>query len=194
MRSPSVGGGLFNPADGDSLSRSISNAVTLTRSAAISWTITDSTGQVVRTAMASESHAAGLVSWDWDGKDDAGAYVPLGRYWSLVTAATEIGAYSHKLPIQAMPFRVTTGNKAVRGRTQKFVIQAAEAQNGWPKLTVKQTGLKPYTVSLLKSSSTNFKVIFKVKWGGSPGTFTITLKGTDVNGGIDTQTFSLKLL
>jgi hypothetical protein len=194
MRAPSVGLGLFNPADGDALAQSIASSVTLTRTATVSWSITDGNGETVKTAMLDEPHDAGSLGWDWDGRDDAGAYVPNGTYWSQVTAVTEIGAYSHRLPVQVMPFRISVGKKAARGRTLKIVILAAEAQQGWPKMTVKQPGKKPYTVGLLKSSGTQFRISFIVKAGGPAGTLTITFRGTDTNGGVDSQTVRLQLL
>ena len=70
---------------------------------------------------------------------------------------------------------------------------AAESQDGWPTFTVKQPGLKVYSVGLLKVTDTHFKIAFTVKSGGSRGTIRITITGKDINGGTDTQTLTIPL-
>lgn len=195
MRSPAASPKQFYAADGDALAQTQVQSVTLDQPADLTWVVKSGTGSVVRHVMAAEPRGVGVVSWTWDGKDDTGAYVPDGSYRMSITAATAQGAYRHELVVLVSPFKVTASTwTASAGQNIKLTIIATEAQTGWPRLTVRQPGLKAYTVSLVKWSTTKFLATITLKAGGTPGTVRITIAGTDVNGGVDTRSYNATIL
>ena len=195
MRSPKANPSQFYAADGDTLARAQTQKVTLDEPANLTWAIKDNTGAVVRHVMTNEYHGVGLVSWAWDGRNDAGAYVPDSVYTMSISADTAQGTYSHEVRVTVAPFKVTTNvSIGSAGQTIKLTIIAAEAQKGWPKVTVTQPGLAKYSVRLVKSSSTKFAATFKLKAGGLPGVVTFRISGTDVSGGVDTRFFTITML
>jgi hypothetical protein len=185
---------MFYAADGDALAATQTQTVILDNAANLTWKVTQLDGIVVRTAMTAEAHDVGPVSWVWDGMDDSGAAAPDGLYWMVITADTAAGAYSHRIQLRVMPFKITANAwTGTAGTTINWTINTAEPQTGWPKLSVKQPGLAKYSVSLTKWSSTKFKTSFTLKSGGTPGQVTLTLTGTDTGGGTDTQVFYITL-
>ena len=194
MRAPKLVPGLFMPTDHDALAQSQTNSVTLDKDANLTWKITTLAGDVVKTAMVDEAHTVGVVSWVWNGTDDSGADVPDGTYWSVVTADTPNGVYSHRLQVRLMPYKVTaTKWHGTPGTKITWTIITAEPQSGWPKLTIKQPGLSGFTVSLIKYSSTKFKATITLRSGGTPGQVKATLTGTDTGGGTNVQVFWITL-
>ncbi len=71
---------LFFPQDGDNLAAKVTFAFDLARVTTVAWTVVNAAGTQVRTIMADQSLAAGPHSWAWDGRNDAGAFVPRGVY------------------------------------------------------------------------------------------------------------------
>jgi flagellar hook assembly protein FlgD len=194
MRSPAAAPGLFYAADNDLLAQTQTQSVILDEPASLTWKVTQLDGTVVRTAMTNQTHAVGLVKWAWDGKNGSGVFVPSATYWMVVTADTAAGTYSHRIPVRAMPFKVTaSASSGSVGTKITWTIVTAEPQTGSPKLSVKQPGLAKYAVTLLKVSTTKFKATIKLRAGGAPGTIVATLTGTDTGGGINTQGFHITL-
>jgi flagellar hook assembly protein FlgD len=194
MRAPKVAPILFYAADSDALAQTQKQTVILDQPANLSWKVTRLDGSLVRTAMAGQTRPVGPVSWTWDGKTNGGAYVPDGLYYMVVTADTPAGTYSHRIQVRVMPFKVvpsaTTGSAGTR---ISWTVITAEAQKGWPKLSIKQPGLAKYSVSLVKWTTTKFKTAFTLRPGGTPGLVTATLTGTDAGGGVDVRTFTITL-
>jgi len=194
LKAPAVTPGLFYPTDNDALAQTQTESATLTADASVTWKITDSAGKTVRTGMSDRALPAGTVSWTWNGKDDGGAAVPNGVYYSVATATTAAGSYSHSVPLRVMPFKVSSNTvTASVGQKVSLTIICAEPQKGWPTVYVKQPGLAKYRISAVKYNSTKFTTSFTMKSGGTPGTVTVTITGTDVNGGVDAQTLTYTL-
>lgn len=194
MRSPKANPKQFYAADNDTLAQSQTQKVTLDKPANLTWVIKDRSGAVIRHALTDEYHPAGLVSWVWNGRDDAGAYVVDGAYTMSITASTAAGSYSHEVRVAVAPFKVmASALTGTAGQTIKLTIVTSEAQTGWPKISVTQPGLAGYSVRVVKSSTTKFTATFKLKAGGQPGNVTVRISGTDVKGGVDTRFFSLTI-
>jgi flagellar hook assembly protein FlgD len=194
MRAPSASPALLYSADNDLLAQTQTQSVILDQPAVLTWVIRNST-DVVRTVMSNELMDVGPVSFDWDGLDDDGNYVPDGVYTMSITAVTEKGTYSHLVTTRVMPFKLTAKKWSVAAAVPiKLTVVTAEAQTGWPTMYVKQAGIKAYRVSLTKYSDTKFIANFKFKTGGKPGPVTVTITGTDVNGGVDVRTFTFTRL
>jgi flagellar hook assembly protein FlgD len=194
MRSLKAAPNQFYAKDNDALAQTQTQKVTLDKPANLTWVVKNSAGDVVRTAMTDEPHDVGLLSWTWDGKSDAGAYVPDGAYTMSITATTSLGAYTHEVRVLVSPFKLTAPVTSVTaGQKVVFTLVTAEAQQGWPKLTVTQPGLAKYTVSLAKYTANKFTATITFKSGGTPGTVLIKVSGTDVNGGANSANFTVTI-
>ena len=192
MKSPAASPTLFYSADGDALAQSSTLSVTLTKNASLTWVVTDAANNVVKTGMADQAESAGPVSWTWDGTNDSATPVPDGVYYSLVTAQTSAGSYSHKIALRVMPFKVSFNHSsATAGTSMKITIITAEPQKSWPTVNVKQPGLASYRLYLVKYSTTKFTATWKLKAGGTPGTVKLTITGTDTGGGVVTRVFNI---
>ena len=110
------------------LPRTATLSVNLTQPATFTWKVVNGSGNTVRTNVANASLGAGQQTWAWDGRDDAGAYVPDGTYYSVMTAATAAGTYTHSLPVEARAFRLTrvVAGPVVRGVKVKHLVYSAE--------------------------------------------------------------------
>ena len=194
MRSPKANPKQFYAADNDTLAQWQTQKVALDKPANLTWVIKDRSGAVVRHAMTNEFHPVGLVSWAWNGRNDAGAYVPDGAYTMSITASTSAGSYSHEVRVTVAPFKVTASAwTGTAGQKIKLTIVTSEAQAGWPKIVVAQPGLATYSVRAVKSSSTKFTATLTLRAGGQPGSVTVRISGTDVKGGVDTRFFNLTI-
>ena len=187
MRAPAVSPGLFYAADGDGLAPRTTLSVNLTTPATLSWKIVDGQDNAVRTYMNNQSVGVGAQSWDWDGKNGAGAYVPDGVYFSVMTASTAAGTYSHRLPVEARAFRLTRAvpGPVVRGVKVKHFIYAAEpmsALNPKPKVRVYAPGLSVKVYRTYKQADGGFYVNINVPLTAQPGTVQMRVQGKDANG------------
>jgi flagellar hook assembly protein FlgD len=193
MRSPSASPVLLYSADSDLLAQTQTQSVILDQPALLSWVIRSQT-DVVRTVMTDELTDVGPVSFEWDGTDDSGAYVPDGVYTMVITAVTDKGTYSHSIITRVMPFKITAKKwSAGAGQAIKLSIVTAEPQTGWPVMYVKQIDRRQFRVSMIQVSATKFTATFKFK-AGAPGAATVTITGTDVNGGRDQRSYTFTKL
>ncbi|MCY7419978.1 MAG: hypothetical protein LH650_16115, partial [Chloroflexi bacterium] len=173
---------LMHASDGDSLAKSAKQSVAVRANAHLRWRILDAYGDVVRTGIDNERVGRGTTTWTWDGKDDAGAYVPDGVYTSIVTATTSKGAYSHQVTIRVMPYSVVGDFVQRPGQWNTFAVYAAETQKVAPTITVKQPGMAAYKLTLKKVTTNRWSAIWKAR-PGKTGAATFTISGTDELGG-----------
>ena len=74
--------------------------------ATVNWTVVNASGIVVRTIKTSELLAAGSYAFTWDGRNDAGAYVPRGTYRSQVVAVDPVTTQTQTVAVVADAFRI----------------------------------------------------------------------------------------
>jgi flagellar hook assembly protein FlgD len=184
MRAPTASPAHFYAADGDAVAATTKLSVTLEQPATFTWKIVDANNDPVRTKASSVDTAAGLQTWAWDGKNDAGAYVPDGTYYSVMTAATAAGAYSHRLPIEVRAFRLTTAATAPfsRGTQTKVVVFSAEKLGSKPKIKVWVPGLTAVTYGTYKQAGGSYYVTVKLPAKALPGTVRMNVFGFDAAG------------
>jgi len=184
MYGPAVSPDLFYPSDGDNLAQTTALSVTLQQAATFTWKVVDGDGNTVKTKVNNASVGAGTQNWNWDGKDGSGNYVPDGTYYSVMTATTSAGSYSHKLPVDVMAFRMTTKDPApfVRGTKTKVYVWSAEPLYSKPKVKLFAPGVsvKKYRTYNLAGGGYYVKVTFP--GGAQPGTLHIQVVSKDVNG------------
>ena len=73
------------------------------------------------------------------------------------------------------------------------VIRSAEPLDGKPVVTVKQRGIKAYTIKVKRVNNHKFKVTLKAKRTGRKGRLVVIVSGTDVRSGDQQQRFELKV-
>ena len=186
MRAPTVAPNLFYAADGDSLARTTTLAVNLQSSATFWWKVSDNDGKVVRTFVNGASTSAGPQTMQWDGKNTAGAFVPDGTYYSVMTVATSAGLYFHSLPVDVRAFKLTTtvATPFVRGTKAKFFVYTAEPLLAKPKVKVFAPGVavKTYSTSVIAGGGGWF-VTVTFPATATAGTVQLRVQGTDTGAG-----------
>jgi flagellar hook assembly protein FlgD len=187
MRAPTVSPYMFYAADGDNLSPTTTFSVNMESPATFSWKVVDGNNNVVKTKNNNTSVGAGQQTWQWDGRNEAGAFVPDGTYYTVMTAATSAGTYSHTLPVEARAFRLVrpaTG-PVVRGVKVKYFMYAAELMSTTvvkPKLRVYAPGLAVKVWSTYKQADGGFYANVTVPLTAGTGTVQFRVQGTDRNG------------
>lgn len=182
LESPTETPSLVFARDGDSLAAQATLGVTVIRSATVSSRITDADGNVIRTLFAAQAKSPGALSWAWDGRNDARSYVADGRYYSLVTATTAAGTYSHQLPIDVAAFTITSTASSVQAReTVTFTVTSAEPLSRIPAFQVTQPGLPYYYAAVTQVSATTYSAQVTFRPGGTAGTVKLRASGYDSN-------------
>ena len=187
MVSPAVSPNLFYAADGDSLAANTTMTVSLTQQATFSWVVVDKNNNVVRTNVTNALTNAGNLTWHWDGKNDAGAYVPDGTYYSVMTASTDAGTYLQRVAVDARAFSLTPAmvGPYARGAKVKFTVYTAEplsASAAKPKIRVTLPGLAAKTYTTTKQADGGFYVTVTFTTTAQAGTAQFHVTGTDTNG------------
>jgi len=130
----------------------------------------------------------------WDGKSDAGSWVHEGHYRSVVFAQTGIGAYSEEREIYVGAFQFGTSVSILnRGTQVKLDLISTEFLKGSPSVKITQPGLAAYTATAKLVSGHKYKLTFTPKTGGTEGTVTFNITGTDRAGQKNTGTLTLPL-
>jgi flagellar hook assembly protein FlgD len=186
MRAPSATPSLFFASDGDSLASATSMSVNLTQAATFSWKLVDGAGDTVRSNMNNVNVGAGLQTWNWDGRDGSGAFVPDGTYYSVMTATTAAGTYSHSVPVEMRAFTLTSTvpGPVQRGVKVKYLISSAEPLTGKPKVRVFAPGLAVKVWTTAKVAGGGFQVSIKVGAAAQAGTVQMRVQGTDSTGAV----------
>ena len=173
---------LFFPQDGDALAAMTKAAWTLKAPATVSIRVLDATGTAVRTTTP-KALPAGAGSWSWNGKNDAGAYVPRGTYRIVVTATNGTQVAGQSVAVTADAFRITTSTPtATRGKAITVTAISAEPLKASPRLIVRQPGLADWAVTMQAVGST-WTATITPKTAGTAGTMTLFVRGRDTAGG-----------
>jgi len=181
-------------SDGDLLARETTLKITLNQPARITWQLVDQAGATVRTVRSEVQTRAGAMSFIWDGKSDTGAWVPNGRYRSVVSAQTGLGAYSQERQVFVGAFQVTPSIAApARGARITLTMVSTEGLNRNPTVRVTQTGAEPWTATTKRVSGKKYKVTVTLKTGGTEGAVDFLINGIDKKGGRQSILVSLPL-
>ncbi len=181
-------------SDADSLFKSSTFKVTLNQPARLSWRILNAAGDTVRTVRSDAQTPAGVTSFAWNGKSDAGAWVADGRYVSVVSAQTGLGQYSQQRTVFVGAFRITPSiSSPARGAKITLNIVSTEGLSRNPRVTVAQPDIAPWTVATSRVSGKKYRVTLRLKTGGSDGTVEFVVMGVDTKGRHQSSALSLPL-
>jgi hypothetical protein len=194
MRAPSFRPGFFYPADGDALSASATLGARLTKASRMSWLIRDTAGNVVRHGGEGITAQPGMVRFEWDGRDDAGQFVPEGRYVGRIRVTRPSGSYGHDVAVRVMPFDLEPATwKPRQGDEVRLWFTSAEPLRGKPIVMARLPGLTKAPLRVIKVDHTTFKALLPTAAALRPGRITIRAIGTDSGAGVQSQTWALRL-
>jgi len=176
---------VFFPQDNDAMSRSIGLGLRLASPATVTWRIVDGTGATVRMLRDGEALEAGTHTAGWDGRTDAGSFVPRGSYRSYVSATngTQVATQAVAFVVDAFKLGVSDATP-VRGQRITVTATSAESLGALPRLSVFQPGISGWSATMTRVSSGVYRVTVTLR-SSSPGT--VRLKVTGVDSGAKTQ-------
>jgi flagellar hook assembly protein FlgD len=173
---------VFFPQDGDSIATTTVLTYRLRTPATVDWTIRNASGAVVRTIQTASASAAGTSTFTWNGRNDAGAFVPRGSYRSVVTATDGTFTSTQTVAFVADAFRISTTD-ATPTRGQRITVSAvtAEALDTTPSLRIYQTGITDWGVTMTRVDSRTWKATITLK-SSSAGTLRLKVTAKDSTG------------
>ncbi len=194
LKSPSFKPGFFYPSDGDALAATSTLGARLLRPASVSWVIKDASGAIVRKGGDPAAGQPGPLRFAWDGRDDAGQFVPEGTYQGRIRVTRPAGSYGHEVPVRIMAFDLAPTTWRPRlGQEVRLWFTSAEPMKGKPVVSAKLPGLPAADLRVTKVSHTNFKALLVTKGVDRPGRIVIRVAGTDSADGTQTQAWRLRL-
>jgi flagellar hook assembly protein FlgD len=184
---------LFFPQDGDGYAPTTTFSFRLASPASVSWTVVNAAGATVRTIKANEALAAGSFSFAWNGRNDAGAFVPRGTYRAIVAATNGSQGSNLAVAATADAFRIAA-NDTTPARRQRITVTATTAESlaGAPRLTIYQPGLARYSVAMTKVSPGVYRASVTLK-GGHSGTLRLLVAGKDTRLRVQSSSLYLPL-
>ena len=183
IQSPRVTPTIFYPLAGGGAAATLLS-MTLTQPATVTWTVTDSSGRVVRTLWEAHPTPAGTWTLPWDGTGYApGSTVlspmPVGQYRSAIAATTAAGTVLMRSGFWLTPFRlVPSAATATAGKVLTVSITAAGSLRTAPRLFVVQPGLSPYAVTARAVGTLVYRAVFRLH-AGPTGTVRLVVLGAD---------------
>ena len=184
---------VFYPQDGDSLGSTVTLSFRLADAAAVTWQVQDEDGAVVRTITTDEGLEPGTHRFTWNGRDDAGQWVPRGTYRAVATATDGTYTATQRVTVTADAFRVTVSD-TTPARRQKITVTAVsgEALDTTPRLRIYQPGLDSWRVTMKRVEGRLYRVTITLK-GGKAGTLRLKVLADDSRGKAQSTTLSLAI-
>jgi flagellar hook assembly protein FlgD len=174
----------FFPQDGDALKARSAISVRLSRPAVVTGGIYSGTTLVKRFWL-NTPLAAGLRSWTWNGRNEAGAFVGPGRYVARIDATTKLGTTTLTRTILLDAFDVALSATTVRaGQTLTVTFTTVEPLRSAPSVTFAQPGRSGVRKTATSLGSGRYRVAFVVA-SGPAGTATVTIAGRDTGAGVN---------
>ncbi len=165
----------------------------LKSAATVTWVVTSSNGTPVRTVKTDAALAAGSYAFTWNGRNDAGAYVPRGIYYTRVTATNGAQAATQRAVMRADAFAITISDTTpARGQTVTIRATSAESLSTTPRVRVYQPGIGAWSVTMKKIDTRVYKVSLKLR-SSKTGTVTFKVYAVDSKGASQASTVKLAL-
>lgn len=172
----------IHAADRDKRARTVRLGYPLRTRARVLIEVRNGAGEVVR-RRASRIQDAGRREWTWDGRDQAGRFVPSGTYAISVTATTSVGTMRAARSVYVGPYRISISDTTPgRGQRLRIRVDATERQRGTPTLVLTQAGGSPRRVRTRRDRRGDFVAEVRLRSSGGPGTLRIVATGRDEGG------------
>ena len=182
----------FDPGDRDALAARSKVAFRLARPAVVTGGIYAGS-KLVRSIWSKAPIAAGGHAWTWDGRNNAGAFVPPGTYVARISATTALGTTGLAGSVLVDAFDVRLSATTVRaGQTLTVTFRTIEALKALPSVTFSQPGRAGVRKVAVSLGSGRYRVSFVVA-SGAAGPGTIAIAGRDTGGGVNASTRPLTI-
>ncbi len=183
----------FFPLGGGRSTRATNLSFTLTRPMVVTWTLRNAANEVVETHLDSAAMPAGTQTWTFDGRLSDGTVLPPRRYTSVVEATDGTVQASESAAFVADAFLVKPSDTTPgRGQTITITLTSAVSLAANPRVSVYQPGLRVWSVSTVRLSSTTYRATIRLK-SGHTGTLTLKASGRDTAGAIQQTSRSYRL-
>jgi flagellar hook assembly protein FlgD len=184
----------FFPQDADTLAPRTKATWTMLAPAAVTVTVRNAAGDVIRTAYADKALAAGAASWTWNGKLDDGTFAPRGTYRITVRATNGTQGAGQAASVVADAFKLTTSVRtAKRGTSLTITARTSETLSTTPVVVVYEPGLVTRKVTMTRTSSTTWTAKITPKTTAAAGTLTLKVTAKDSLGGTNSSVVRLPL-
>ncbi len=183
---------VFDPTSAGAIVRETTVAFALARPAAVTVTVADARGRIVRTVARSAQMGAGTQQVRWDGLGDDGSPVARGLYYPIVRADDGATSAAQRTTVAVDAMRLVVSPATLgRGKSATITVAVASPLAKAPRITIAQPGLAPWTAKATKVDATTWRVKVRIKSGGAAGTTTVTASGTDGGGAAVGSSISL---
>jgi flagellar hook assembly protein FlgD len=186
---------VFYPQDLDTMAKTATLSFVLLRPMTVTWTIRNAAGEIVDTRMAGVLRPAGTSSLVFDGRRTDGTMLPPGRYISFVNATDGTLTATQAVAVEADAFAPRLSDTTpARGQSVTLYVTSAEPLTTTaPRAYIYEPGLAAWSVALTKTGTYTYKATLTLKKGGTAGTLSIKVLGTDSKGQVQrtTRTFPL---
>jgi spore germination protein YaaH/flagellar hook assembly protein FlgD len=183
--------GSFFPQDNDALAKTSKLSWRLTRTATTTLALFDGSGNLVRTVWTRRSQAAGTRTWTWNGRLADGTLVPQGAYQVRLTVVSSYGTQILTRTVWAAAFPASLSASTVHvGHVLTVGFAAGEPVRTAPRVTFRQPGLAPVTITATKLADGTYRARFVVR-ASAAGTATVRIAATDAGGRANASTYTL---
>ena len=182
----------FFAQDGDAIAPTARLTFSLKRSAAVTVRIF-SGSTLIRTVWTNRTLAVGAHGWTWNGRDAAGAVVPLGTYQVQVSARSSLGTSVVSRSVLVDAFATTLSSTSLRpGQILTVTFTTTEPLRSNPTTSFTQPGRTGVARTVTALGSGRYRVTFSVA-AGAAGTAILRISGRDTAGGLNTITRSITI-
>ena len=183
----------FWPNDNDAYANAMTVAFDLLANQTVSFRIVDANGSTVKTIHDGTSLAAGGHRFSWNGRGEAGTYLPRGLYRAVVTATNGTLTSQLTTPFVQDAFKINASDTTpARGQAITVTIVSAEPLSKSPRLTVYEPGRSAWAVTFSLVSGRTYKATIRLHTGAT-GTLTLRASGYDASGDYDASLLKLPL-
>jgi flagellar hook assembly protein FlgD len=183
----------FFPNDNDTYGNSLTLAFDLLAQQTVTWRVVDANGTTVRVLKQDAVLNAGTHTLAWNGKTEAGTYLPRGLYRHIVTATNGMLTSTLTAPFVQDMFKFSVSDSTpARGQALTVTIVSAEPLSKAPRLTISQPGVSAWSVTFSYVTGRTYKATIRLK-SGSTGTLQLRASGYDTKNDYESSLLKLPL-
>jgi flagellar hook assembly protein FlgD len=183
----------FFPNDNDAYANSLTLAFDLIATQTVTWRVVDANGATVRVLKENVVLGAGTHKIGWNGRSDAGTYLPRGLYRSVVTATNGTLTSTLTAPFIQDMFKFTVSDTTpARGQAITVTVTSAEPLSKSPRLTITQPGRSPWAVTFKLVSGRTYRATIRLG-SSSTGTLGLRASGYDTRNDYESSLLTLPL-
>ena len=169
----------ISPAGRSTDPRASTLSFRLARPARVTWRVTTTAGVPVRTWYTDAPLDAGAHTVRWDGRTDAGALAPSGRYLSQVTVADGATSTTEQAWVYSSGIRILASDTTpAAGQAITITATSVEALRTAPSAWITQPGRASVAYPMTRVGTSTYRVRITLK-AGHAGAMTVRISGLD---------------